>query len=98
MKWVTRVDLRAVIPEPGVVEFWRGAAVDRAFDATSDGWADPLNKLDIFKDHSRTLRIYRQMGEFEQDVDLIASFQAPKNPDIRNIVVRELKGDLPSRT
>jgi hypothetical protein len=48
----TDVDVRAVIPEPDGVEFWRGAAIDRALNLTSDGWANSLNKTDILKDHT----------------------------------------------
>lgn len=94
----TDVDVHVAIPEPGVVEFWRGAAVDRAFNDTSDGWADPLNKADIFKDHTRTPGIYKQMRKVERDIDLMASFEVPEIADFKNIVVRDLKGDLPSRT
>jgi hypothetical protein len=98
MKWKTEVDLRPVIPEPGVVEFWRGAAVDRAFDDTSDGWTDPLSKSDTLMAHSRTPGIYAQLRKSGRDMDLVAAFQVPGNPGIRDVLVRELKGDLPSHT
>ncbi|KAF2627017.1 hypothetical protein BU25DRAFT_411125 [Macroventuria anomochaeta] len=97
-KWTTDVDIRAVIPGPGVVEFWRGVAIDRAFDHASDSWADPLNKNDILQDHTRTPVVYEQMRLDEHDIDLVASFEATENADIKDIVVRELKGYLPSRT
>ena len=38
------------------------------------------------------------MRNSEKDIDLVAAFEAPINAGIRDIVVRELKGDLPSRT
>lgn len=37
LKRETKVDLRPVVLEPRVVEFWQGTAVNRAFNATSDG-------------------------------------------------------------
>ncbi|KAF9701665.1 hypothetical protein EKO04_000408 [Ascochyta lentis] len=96
--WSTKIDVRAVIPEPGVVEFWRGTAIDRAFNHISDEWAETYNKSDVFQDRTRTPEIYKQMRRFERDIDLIASFEASENADVQDIVVKELKGDLPSRT
>lgn len=97
-KSTTDVDVRGIIPKRGVVEFWRGAAIDRAFDYVSDGWADQRNKSAIFEDHTWTPKIYRQMRHAERDIDLVASFEASERANVADIVVRELKGDLPSRT
>ncbi|KAJ8113659.1 hypothetical protein OPT61_g4256 [Boeremia exigua] len=98
LKRTTDIDIRVAIPEPGVVEFWRGAAVDRTFDNISNGWADRLNKHRIFKDQTRTPGIYKHMRQDKRDNDLVASFEIPEGAHIKDIVVRELKGDLPSRT
>lgn len=54
--------------------FWRGAAIDRALDHTSDGWADPVNKADMLKDHTSMPDIYDQMRSTERGIDLIALF------------------------
>lgn len=94
----TEVDIRAVVPKPGVVEFWRGGALDGAFTKISDGWADALNKDNIFEDHHRTPGIYEQMRLGQSDIDLVASFEVPNNADIKDIIVQEMNGDLPSRT
>lgn len=91
------VGLRPLITRPGIVEFWRGAAVDRAFDDTSDGWADTLNKADILDDASRTPVIHQQIRNNERDIDLVASFEI-NGPKAKDILVRELKGDLLSRS
>lgn len=93
----TDIDIRPVIPMPGVVEFWRGAAIDRAFHDTSDGWADLLNKPDVMMDAGRTPAIYAQLRKHEIDDDLVASFEF-NGTDVEDIIVRELKGGLPSRT
>lgn len=94
----TDVDVCAIIPESGIVEFWRSAIIDRGCDRTSVGWAGPLNEADILLDHVRTLGICRAARSAEEDIDLIGSSRTPPNVDIKDIVVLHLKGNLPSRT
>ena len=79
-------------------KIWRGAAIDRAFDDTPDGRADPLNKADVFQDYARTPATYDQLEHIAQGIDLVASLEALKHANIKDILVRKLKGDLLSGT
>ncbi|KAF3003076.1 hypothetical protein E8E13_007606 [Curvularia kusanoi] len=97
IRQTTDVDLRVAIPVPGIVEFWRGAVVDAAFDATSDGLADLLNKADIFDSADRTPAIYEWMRQNKHDIDLIISYKS-NGPGTEDILVQEIKGDMPSST
>lgn len=97
LDWIIDVDIRAIIPEPGVVKCG-GAAIDRAFDDTSDGRADPFNKADVFQDYARTPGTYDQLEHIAQGIDLVASLEALKHANIKGILVRKLKSDLLSGT
>lgn len=80
----------AVVPEPDVLEIWRGAYVQHALDSRS-GQADQ-------DDFNLGQVAYDNMTLHKSDSDLLASFAFKDGPFTQRVVVRHLSGSLPSRT
>jgi hypothetical protein len=77
--------VRVVVPQPGVLEIWRGAFVDDAIDATP--YTGQRSSVDPTHEY---------MMLHKSETDLLASFQITDGQE--PVVVKHLAGYLPSRT
>jgi hypothetical protein len=80
------VMVRVLVPEPGVLEIWKGAFVDGAVKATPYT-GPPKSPMDS---------TYEYMMLHKSETDLLASFQITDG--LEPVVVKHLAGYLPSRT
>ena len=86
---------RVVVPEPGIVQIWRGAYVEWALNSTaeSQGPVDgdvpqkPLEQV-----------AYEELMLYKQETDFLASFHLVESWENTLVVVEHLAGELPSRT
>ncbi|KAH4198805.1 hypothetical protein HBI26_079250 [Parastagonospora nodorum] len=81
----------AVVPEPDVLEIWRGAFVQHALDSRSGQVDDQYNS-------NLGQVAYDNMTLHKSDTELLASFAFKDGPFAQRVVVRHLSGSLPSRT
>jgi hypothetical protein len=89
--------VHAVVPEPEVVEFWRGPYVEHAGisaetkaqrNFASASPHEPLEKI-----------TYEIMASNKQQLDLLAAFQVLDSQKFgRHVMVKSLAGELPSQT
>ncbi|KAJ4369721.1 hypothetical protein N0V83_005484 [Neocucurbitaria cava] len=89
--------LRAVVPEPGVVEVWSFSVVLKAMNSLFDHVSDDGLMKGYHKPEAwQTL--YRTLEKNERSSGLLAIFKLPESAKLRDIVVKELRGEFPSRT
>ncbi|KAF1917910.1 hypothetical protein BDU57DRAFT_180891 [Ampelomyces quisqualis] len=79
----THLNVRAVVPEPGVVEIWRNAYIE------------PILHDTIANDEQI---VYNELNRKKEDLDLLASFQLLDKGKGTRVLVKYLAGSLPSRT
>jgi hypothetical protein len=89
------VFVRAVVPEPGIVQIWRSRYVDWALNATAEsaGLHDDASPTKAPEQVS-----YEEMMLYKQETDFLASFHLVESWENMLVVMEHLAGELPSRT
>jgi hypothetical protein len=79
----TNLVVRAVVPQPGVVEIWRNAYIEPTLHDTTE--VDQQT-------------VYNELNNKKGDMDLLASFQLLDKEKRPRVLVKYLAGSLPSHT
>lgn len=87
--------VRAIVPEPGIVQIWRSATTDWALNST----AESQTRLDGDDgEHSTQRAAYDELMRYKQDTDFLASFHLVESWKNTLVVTEHLSGALSSRT
>lgn len=86
--FTAEVALRAFIPEPGTVEFWSFYEVNRVLEGLQAQSKNQTVSPEMLSD---------ALSKDPQRTGYLATFKVPSVPVIANVVVQELRGDLPSK-
>ena len=86
---------RAVVPQPGTLEIWNSAIISQVKINKSI----PENATNVENSTPEAWeQLYQDLGQEERDKGLLATFNIPDAPSVRNIEMKLLNGDLPPRT
>lgn len=92
------VFVRAVVPEPGIVQIWRSKYVDWALKTTVESARSSDDDFLRTPEKSPAQVSYEQMMLYKQETDFLASFHLVESWENTLVVMEHLAGELPSRT